>query len=159
MVKVAITGVTPQNGTGYVANAPPDFSRGNQIEVDCLLFLSGNYGTANSHGDAVDFTNLVDPVTQAAAGPPFSFGDYAPADWTIKELLVAGTAPLGYLYNYCPGPTLAAPTQKGGVLQIIGTGTGSQDGGNEITQGAAYSAQSPSLAGVTLKARFTFVRL
>jgi hypothetical protein len=149
-VSITVTGVVPANGAGYTTPNNPGDRTQNEIIVDCLLTLSGNYGTSTSHGDPVDFTKV---------NPPFSFGDQAPSFWHIVELLAAGTAPLGYIYNYCPGPTLAAPTQAGGVLQIVGTGTASQDGGNELTEAAAYSSQSPSLDKAVLKARFWFVRL
>ena len=149
-VAITITGVVPANGAGYTTlNNPSDRTQG-EIIVDCLLTLSGNYGTASSHGDPVDFTKV---------NPPFSFGDQAPADWSIKELLVQGTAPFGFMYNYLPGPTLAAPTQAGGILQIVGTGAASGQGGTELTQASAYSSQTPSLAGAVLKARFWFQRL
>lgn len=157
MVKVTVVS-GPGNGVGYGVQGSTGDKTNGQIVLDCILTLSGNYGTAASHGDTLDFTNLYDQNGNSV-GTPFSFGDYAPIDWSIKELLVAGSAPLGYQYNYNPGPTLAAPTQKGGVLTIVGGATASQDGGNEITEGAAYSGQSPSLAGAVLKARFYFVRL
>lgn len=159
MVKVSITGVTPNNNTGYViSNNPPDRTQ-NSIIVDCLLTLSGNYGGGATHGDTVDFTSIWDAVTLLSAGMPFPFGDFAPASWQIQELLVAGAAPLGYQYNYNPGPTLASPTQKGGVLTIVGTGAASGQGGTEITQGSAYSGFTPSLNNAQLKARFWFSRL
>lgn len=159
MVKVSITGVTPANGAGYVTgDNPPDRTQSEMI-VDCILTLSGNYGTGTSHGDAVSFATLYDPVTLLVVGTPYSFGDQAPSDWSIKELIVAGTAPLGYQYNYQPGPTLAAPTQNAGVLTIVGTGAASGQGGTEITEGSAYSSFTPSLNGAQLKARFWFVRL
>jgi hypothetical protein len=121
-----------------------------EVIVDVNITLSGNYGTASSHGDVLDFT---------AVHFPLSLGFQAPSNWEIKELIVAGVAPLGYLYNYCPGPTLAAPTQAGGVLQICGTGASSGQGGTELTEGSAYSSFTPSLSGAVLKARFWFARL
>jgi hypothetical protein len=114
------------------------------------ITLSGNYGGAATHGDALDFTTV---------NLPFSIGDYAPSNWEISELVQAGNAAYGYQYNYCPGPTLAAPTQKGGVLQIFGSGAGIGQGGTELTQGSAYSSFTPSLNGAILRARFWFVRL
>lgn len=159
MITVAQTGVTPFNGAPYVAsNNPIDISQREYI-VDFLLTLSGNYGVASGHGDPLDLTKFVDAVTQATAGISFPFGSYAPADWKIVELVAAGSAPLGYTYNYCPGPTLALPTQAGGKLQILATGAASGQGATELTNGSAYSSFTPSLAGAQLKARFWFVKL
>lgn len=159
MVKVSITGVTPVNGTGYLIDSNPPDRTQNEMIVDCILTLSGNYGGGATHGDAISFTSLWSTVAQLAIGMPFSFGDQPPSFWSIQELLVAGAAPLGYQYNYNPGPTLAAPTQNGGVLTIVGTGAASGQGGTEITEGSAYSGFTPSLNGAQLKARFWFPRL
>ena len=140
------------NGVGYTpggASGIADFTA-SEFAIDVNITLSGSYGTASSHGDPLDFT---------AVHWPQSIGFQAPSSWDIKELVVAGAAPLGYLYNYCPGPTLAAPTQAGGVLQIVGTGASSGQGGAEITEGSAYSGFTPSLNGAILRARFWFARL
>src|SRR5277367_602515 len=107
-IAIAITGIIV-NGSNYSsgsASAVADFTA-NEIIVDCTLTLSGNYGTAASHGDLLDFTTV---------NPSFSFGGEAPSDWNIHELVAAGVALTGFTFSYCPGPTLAAPTQKGGVL-------------------------------------------
>jgi hypothetical protein len=140
------------NGVGYTPTGGNGMSDATlaEIAMDVNITLSANYGTAGSHGDPLDFTAL---------HLPFSIGDQAPSNWEIKELLVAGAVPLGFLYNYCPGPMLAAPTQAGGVLQITGTGAASGQGGTEITAGSAYSGFTPSLAGAVLRARFWFARL
>lgn len=154
-VIVAITGIVPGNGTNFTpptsapASAVADITQ-RQIIVDGTFTLSGSYGTGTSHGDPVDFT---------APAPPFSFGEYAPAYVNIIEMPQAGVAALGYQYIYCPGPTLAAPTQAGGVLQILGAGAGSGQGGTEITEGSAYSGFTPSLSGAVLRFRAWFVRL
>ena len=154
-VALYVTGILPVNSNGYgpatsdPASAVVDFTA-NEIIVDCQLKLSGSYGTASSHGDTLDFTSV---------NPKFSMGEFAPVHWEIKELIVAGAAGLGYTYEYHPGPTLAAPTQAGGVLYIAGTGAGSGQGGVEITEAGAYSTFTPSLDGAILKARFWFYRL
>ena len=105
------------------------------------LTLSGNYGTAASHGDPVDFTTLGIAT------------DFSPKFVSITEDIAAGQAPLGYIYRYFAGTTL-----KNGVLNIVGTGTASQDGGNEITEAAAYANQSPSLAGAVLSFMALFIK-
>lgn len=147
-VAIAITGVFPPYGTGS-AGAVADKTN-NEIIVDGTLTLSGTYGTSSSHGDPVNF---------AGVNPPFAFGDYAPVKMEVFEAPVAGSAATGFRFIYCPGPTLAAPTQAGGVLQVIGTGASSGAGGTEITQAAAYSSQSPSLASAVLRFRAWFYRL
>jgi hypothetical protein len=105
------------------------------------LTLTGNYGTANSHGDPVDFTTLGIST------------DFVPKFVDIKEATAAGTAPLGYNYQYFAGTTL-----KNGVLNITGTGAASGDGGTELTEAAAYAAQSPSLANAVLNFRAEFIK-
>lgn len=158
-VSVALVGVTPTNGAPYVAsNNPTDYTAREYI-VDFILTLTGNYGVAGGHGDPLNLTSFVDAVTQAVAGISFPFGEYAPSFWEIFELVQAGNAAPGYSYNYAPGPTLAAPTQQGGKLIVLGTGAASGDGGTEFTQGGAYANGTPSLANQQLKARFWFARL
>jgi hypothetical protein len=150
-VALAILGPI-KNGGSFAAGAgsqEADTTK-EMIVVYGTMTLSGNYGTSTSHGDPVDFTTL---------NPPWSFGNQAPTFVDIKELVAAGSAPAGYIYNYNPGPTLAAPTQKGGVLQILSTGTASGDGLNEITEGSAYSGFSPSLNGTVLWFEAKFARL
>lgn len=151
-VAIAYTGIIC-NGASYAAASgssqyPIDKDT---ISVDCTLTLSGSYGTASSHGDTLDFTAVAPPIGASLYGNP-------PSDWTFKELVVAGAAATGFQYNYCPGPTLATPTQAGGVLQIFGGAAGSGQGGVEITQGSAYSSYTPTLAGTVIKARFVFAR-
>jgi hypothetical protein len=140
------------NGVGYTPTGGSGMNDATLSEyiIDVNITLTGSYGTASSHGDPLDFTAL---------HLPLSIGDQAPSNWEITELIVAGAAPFGFSYNYCPGPTLAAPTQAGGVLQIVGGAGGSGQGGAEITQGSAYSGFTPWLAGAILRARFWFARL
>ncbi len=150
MVGIAFVGVTPNNGQGYlVGNGPPDFTKGNELIADFILTLSGNYGGAATHGDAISFSGLALPI---------NLGDYAPAWAEFWELVAAGTNPPGYKYTYCPGPTLAAPTLNGGVLNIQGTGAGSGQGGTELTEGSAYSSFTPSLNNQQIKMRMWFTR-
>lgn len=81
-----------------------------------FLTLTGNYGGVSTHGDTVDFSKLGIP-TQSL-----------PRMVSIYETPPAGTAPNGYIFNYCPGTTLA-----NGVVTILNNLT-------EYTQGSAYSA-------------------
>ncbi len=150
-MSVTVTYVGPiTNGSSYLAGADtPDYTA-KEFQCDFNLTLSGTYGSGSSNGDAVSFAGLQ---------LNFSLGSYAPSDWNIHELIPAGTAGLGYQYEYHPGPTLAAPTQNGGVLYISGTGAGSGQGGTQITQGSAYSGFTPSLDGAVLRVRFKFIRL
>lgn len=149
-IVVAIIGQIVNGSSFTAASQKPDFSQGGMITLYGTLTLSGNYGTASSHGDPLDFTT---------ASAEFSFGNQAPTFVDIKELTVAGAAPLGFIYNYNPGPTLAAPTQKGGVLCIVGTGASSGQGGTELTEGSAYSSFTPSLNGAVLWFDAQFARL
>lgn len=150
-IALAILG-TVENGSSFAAGAGsqnPDNTQ-RMIIVYGTMTLSANYGTASSHGDAVDFTTL---------HSQFSFGGQAPTMVSVRELVAAGGAGTGYMFNYNPGPTLAAPTQAGGVLQIVGTGAASGQGGTELTQGSAYSGFTPSLNGIVLWFEAKFVRL
>lgn len=139
------------NGSSFTVGADSgiyDTTRA-EIIIDCYLTLSGNYGSSTSHGDPILFDSVTPPIGALLYDNP-------PSDWTFKELVVAGALAPGFTYNYCPGPTLAAPTQNGGVLQILGAGASAGGGGQEITEGGAYS--SLSLNGTVVKARFTFAR-
>ncbi len=119
----------------------------NEIIIDCTLTLSGSYTTGG------------DPVNFGAIAPPIGalLYSYAPSDWNLEELQVAGTALSGFRFSYLPGPTLAAPTQAGGVLQITGGAAGSGQGGVQLSAGT-YASATPSLDGVVIKARFWFAR-
>lgn len=148
---LAITGILV-NGSSFAAGAGsqvPDTTQ-KEIIVDGTITLTGNYGGAASHGDALSFASLASE---------FSIGGQAPTRVEIFERPVAGVAPTGYMYTYCPGPTLAAPTQAGGVLGILGTGAASGQGGTELTQGSAYSSFTPSLNNIVLGFRAWFSRL
>ena len=147
-VGIAYLGLAPTNGEGYlVAAGPGDFTAAELI-VDFLLTLSANYGGAATHGDAIVFPTI----------PGLNLPNYAPIWADFWELVPAGTNPPGYHYTYCPGPTLAAPTLNGGVLNIQGAGAASGQGGTEITQGSAYSGFTPSLNGAQIKMRAYFTR-
>ena len=84
---------------------------GGRFIVTGTLTLTGNYGTATSHGDTVNLASAGIPVT-------------VPPGWVeIQEnqgSSAAGTGnpPLGYVYIYCQGTTIA-----NGLLQIMGPPT------------------------------------
>lgn len=142
-VAIAYTGVI-NNGASFAAGSGSgqwDTTK-NEIVIDCQLTLSGSYGTASSHGDPINFGGVAPPIGA-------SLYDDAPSHWDIKELVQAGSLATGYDYNYCPGPTLAAPTQAGGVLQCLLAGV-------EYAEGSAYASTLPS--GTVLIARFWFAR-
>lgn len=148
---VVFTGIVT-NGSSFAAGAGsqvPDTSQ-KEIIVDGTITLSANYGVASGHGD---------PLSFASIASQFSIGGQAPTRVEIFERPVAGVAPTGYMYVYCPGPTLAAPTQAGGKLAILGTGAASGQGGTELTNASAYSSFTPSLDGIVLGFRSWFTRL
>lgn len=153
-VAVEYTG-TQANGSSFAAGKGSNqFDQTmKEIVIDCILTLSGSYTTG---GDPLSFTTTAAGLPLA---PPAgaSLWDYAPSHWSLNELVVQGGSPSGFQFNYLPGPTLAAPTQAGGALYIFGTGAGSAQGGTQLAA-AAYSASTPSLDGVRIKARFWFGR-
>jgi hypothetical protein len=79
------------------------------------ITLSGNYGTAGSHGD------------------PLSFGLYGIQSHTLIRVFIyeapaAGTAPTGFQWGFAPGTTIA----NGKLTCFTGT--------TEYTQASAYSS-------------------
>ena len=147
-VTIAYTGVIC-NGASFAAGSGSgqfDTTK-EEIIVDCTLTLSGSY---TAGGDTVDFTSVAPPIGASA----FS---YAPTAWALNEQGIKGTALSGFNFYYVPGPTLAAPTQAGGALQIFGTGAGSGQGGTELSAGT-YASATPSLDGKVIRARFWFAR-
>ena len=172
-VAVAYSGMAGAYGAPYQAASSVNLANGSQVSdttdkqtiAEGTLTFSGNYGTASSHGDPVDFTlNGLTPPGSLPQGT--DIGSYAPTRVEIYEAPQAGTAATGYTFVYCPGPTIAGPTststagctQAGGVVCILGTGAASGDGGTELTEGSAYSGFSPSLNGVTVRFRAWFAR-
>lgn len=172
-VAVAYSGMAGAYGAPYQAAASGNLANGSQVSdttdkqtiVEGTLTFSGNYGTASSHGDPVDFTlnNLVPPGSLPQGT---DIGSYAPTRVEIYEAPQAGTAPTFYSFVYCPGPTIAGPTatstagctQAGGVVSIAGTGAASGQGGTELTEGSAYSGFTPSLNGLVVRFRAWFAR-
>lgn len=142
----AVTGVVPSSGGSYLATGgEPDATR-NELIVDGIITLSGSYVVG---GDPLSFANLAGLAMEIPGG--------APSAWTLVELIPIGTALTGFGFYYVPGPTLAAPTQNGGGLQVFGTGAASGQGGTQLTA-STYASQTPSLDGAKIKARFWFVR-
>jgi hypothetical protein len=120
--------------------------------VEGIITLSGNYGTAGSHGEPLDFTGqLQTPTITLPQGT--DLGPYAPFPVILTELTQAGAVATGYEFKYNPGPsisTVGGCTPQGGVVQILGTGAASGQGGTEITPGSAYASFTPSLSGVQI---------
>lgn len=115
-----------------------------RVVVEGTLTLTGNYGTATSHGDIVNFNNL----SQVKTGS-------LPTWVEIQENQASaspGTAnpPLGFKYSYVQGTNLS-----NGLLQITG-GAVAGAGGGEIAQGGAYSATTPSLNNAVLRYKAWF---
>jgi hypothetical protein len=168
---VTYTGMPFANSApfGGTAGTVPVANQGSEIYditeketiVEGTITLTANYGTTTSHGDALDFT-LDSQVPPGAPPSGANIGPWAPNRVEIFEAPQAGTAPLGYTYVYCPGPTstsaTAAPTQAGGVLWIGGAGAGAGQGAQEITEGSAYSGFTPSLNNAVLRFRAWFAR-
>lgn len=147
-VTIAYTGVLANGATYAPGSGSGQFdTTKEEIVIDCTLTLSGSYPAG---GDPINFGSVAPPIGA-------SLYSYAPSDWSLKELVVAGTAQTGFQFNYNPGPTLAAPTQAGGVLQITGGAAGSGQGGAQLAAGT-YASTTPSLDGTVIKARFWFAR-
>lgn len=133
-------------GVSSIINSDPsggtDQTQNEEI-VEGTLTLSGNYGTASSHGDPVNFTN-----SKIKSSLP-------PRRVEIFENQGAGNAPLGLSFVYANGTT-----QANGVLQVLGTSAagGALVGATEFTQGSAYSGGTPSLNGAILRFKAWFVR-
>lgn len=126
-----------------IANDPSgglDATQNEEI-VEGTLTLSGNYGTASSHGDPVSFAN--DAIKSSSV----------PRRVEIFEDQGAGAAPLGYSFLYAHGTT-----QLNGVLVVLGTQAsgGALVGATEFTQGSAYSGGTPSLNGAVLRFKAWF---
>jgi hypothetical protein len=167
MLSITVLGVMGEN-TGYQAPGQNLLDKTNeQFIVDCLITLTGNYGTAASHGDPLSFRSVLDAVPgNLAAGSQNIPSQLAPGGWEFHELVLAGSVGPGFRYEYHPdnlGPTAtnltaAAPTQNGGVLYISGAGAASGQGDTEITAGGAYAGTTPSLNNQVLRARFWFTK-
>ena len=137
---MAIAVAVTSNTGGADPAAGLDSTRTSQI-VEGTLTLTGSYGGAATHGDTVNFEI------------PQVISDLLPKKVEVFESPAAGTAALGYIYIFCPGTTLA-----NGVLQILGTGAASQDGGTELTEASTYAGQTPSLAGAVLRFKAWFAK-
>jgi hypothetical protein len=112
------------------------------IIIPAQLTLTGNYGTGSSNGDPLNFGSVAPPIGG-------SLYDDAPWWWSLEELAVAGSVLTGYEFKYLPGPTLAKPTQAGGVLQALLAGV-------QYTPSAAYGGALPS--GTVINGVFVFTR-
>lgn len=99
------------------------------FEIYGTITLTGNYGTAGSHGDTLSFLNDIVKSNQA------------PVVVEINEAPPAGTAANGYIFTYNPGTS-----QNTGVLQIL----------NNLAEYTPGSAYSPGLLAATIVFRAVF---
>lgn len=113
--------------------AGSDVTQGQQILYTTIV-LSGNYGTASSHGDVLNLSQLKSLLSSKV-----------PIHADIDEQPAVGTAPSGYSFVFQPGTTLA----NCGLSVMNGAAT-------EYSQGSAYSA--PLLAAV-IKMRIWLPRI
>jgi hypothetical protein len=91
------------------------------LVADFTVTLTGNYGTAASHGDTLDLSGL---GVQSNEIPIVEFFETTPA----------GDAGSGLVFRYAPGTT-----QANGVLQIWDIATAA-----EVTEATAYSGVLPA---------------
>jgi hypothetical protein len=129
--------MTASIGTGLVAI---DFTNSTFIAYGTIA-VSGNYGSASSHGDTLDLSALGAP-----SGQP-------PLEVKIWESQSPGTSQSGWLFMYNTGTT-----QANGNVQMFGTGTASGDALNEYSEGSAYSSATPA-APTKLYFRAVFPKL
>ncbi len=144
MIALSYTGVAPQSGGSLTAQGGPVDETLNELLVDVIGTLSGAYVAG---GDALSFANL--------AGLAASIPGGAPSLVQVEEIQVIGTALTGFVFRYVWGPTLAAPTQNGGAIQIFGAGAVSGQGMTQLAAGA-YAGTTPALTGVQLRIRAWF---
>ena len=106
---------------GYAAN---DNTQNTQI-VRFPITLSGNYGTASSHGDTLDFGKVYGLQSQSV-----------PLRVFVYQQPASGTAPGNCSAVFCPGSTI-----HNGVVSFANAGT-------ELTEGSAYSGAAASAVWV-----------
>ena len=139
-VGITYTGVVVNGGSFTVGSGQFDITK-ECIGIQCILNLTGSYGTGSSNGDPVLFDAVQPPIGASLYGN-------APSRWEFQEIAAAGTALTGYIFNYQPD-SLTAPTQNGGVLSAYLAGV-------QYTAGSAYSGGLPS--GTKVLATFWFAR-
>lgn len=148
-ISLVFKGLTPKGSTGITVTAanPGGFNdtTAGEFIMDFQGTLSGSYTNGSTHGDPLDFTT---------AALVFPFGEWAPTKVEIEEIGTSAAALTGFVYKYVWN---SPPTQQGGAIQIFGGATASQDGLNEIPNGA-YSGNTPSLSGVVLAIRAWFAK-
>lgn len=143
----AASGIVATTGTPPAVQGSQKNDQTNaELILDFIGTLSGSY---TAGGEPLDFTSAAPSGYQLPSAPP--------ADVHITELAVIGTAAPGFSYLYAYGPTLAAPTERGGAIQIFGAGAGSGQGGTEIS--GTYAGTTPSLSNKQLKIRAFFSKV
>ena len=116
MAIVATVAYTNPSGATFFGNPDGD---GRQFIVLLSLALSGNYGTAASHGDTLSFASVNNPDLPSSQIPIYVW---------VFEQQVAGTAPSFYQGTYNAGTT----RDNGSISFSLG-------GTETPTAGAAYS--------------------
>lgn len=111
----------------------------NTLSLYFTITPTGNYTLG---GDTLDFTQLKDIVKS----------DYVPLQVYIQSQASGGNS--GWWYSFRPGTTLA-----NGKMQVFGTGGSAGASHQELGNGVAYAAQSPSIATDTIVGMAVFVRL
>lgn len=119
--------VTVALNTAILPN-PLDVTQ-NSFLTSVTLTLTANYGGAATHGDTVNLSGVCP-------------SDQVPQCISLRESPPAGTAPTGYLFNFCPGTNAT-----NGVLSVL------TSEGSEYSEGSAYSA---ALLAAALTAVFQF---
>jgi hypothetical protein len=114
-----------------ITNVQVDSGDQVSVEITGNLVLTGNYGPGiTGHGDIINWSAI--PQIPSNAIPIFV---------DILEAPAAGTAPNGYIFQFCPGTTPA-----NGVITVF-------NNLNEYTPNSAYNA---GLLAAVIKFRAIF---
>lgn len=111
----------------------------NTVTVYFTVTPSGNYVLG---GDTLDFTQLKDIIKSS----------YVPLQVYLQSQAPGGAS--GWWYSYRPGTT-----QANGKMQVFGTGASAGTSHQELGNGVAYSAQSPSITADVIVGSAIFVRV
>jgi len=108
-----------------------------ELVLNFTLAASADYTTG---GDTLDFYTAIYPP----GGPSL------PATLPPRAVLIQGVS--GFVYSYVPGTN-----PSNGLVKVFGTGTASQDPGNEIP--GAPTAYPAGVTGDTITGRAYFAKL
>lgn len=98
------------------------------------ITLTGNYGTASSHGDTIDFGKVSGIQSQSV-----------PIRVFVYQQPASGTAPGNCTATFCPGTTI-----HNGVISFA-------NAGSELTEGSAYTGAASTAVWVVEAVFPTFV--